>query len=77
MEEWELLLRSGTPDGKPERYPICPVCGLECSTIYRGNVPGRRVIYGCENCLDGLDAWGAEECFVEAEGPDEEYCKED
>lgn len=36
------------------QYPICPVCGQECSTIIRDKF---RDIVGCENCTEEQDAW--------------------
>ena len=39
----------------PPEYnvPVCPICGNECSTLYRDSTG----IIGCENCVTELDAW--------------------
>lgn len=29
------LERTGYPDGKEPVFPICPVCGEECDTMYK------------------------------------------
>lgn len=34
--------------------PRCPVCGAECSTIYRDRY-GDAV--GCDECVTAIDAW--------------------
>ena len=49
------LERTGTPDGKPERYPICPICGSEdAAIIYRDRTGD---IVGCDCCMEELNAW--------------------
>ena len=53
------LERTGYPDGKIPVYPHCPVCGAECYTIYRHC----SEIVGCDECINGNDAWEVEECF--------------
>lgn len=41
--------RTGYPDGKEPKYPICPQCGEECSIIYRDD--GNDIV-GCDNCIE-------------------------
>ncbi len=53
---------AGTPDGKPERFPLCPVCGQECETAYVSRTDGEPL--GCENCLTEQDAWENEKYFA-------------
>lgn len=60
----ENMMRSGYSDGKEPQYPICPVCGAFCDTIYRNSI---REIVGCEECISTTDAWETEECFPEKE----------
>lgn len=47
-------------DGLPEReYPEsvrCPVCGKTCDTLYKQQ---DGEIFGCENCVEVMDAWDA------------------
>ena len=38
----------------PVTWPRCPVCGEECDTFYRDR---EGEIFGCENCVQTLDAW--------------------
>ena len=52
----------GYPDGKKPKWPICPVCGEECDTVYRNK---NHEIVGCEECTSWGDAWEEEECFPE------------
>lgn len=40
--------------------PICPVCGMECETVYK-DCYGE--ILGCDCCLTAYDACEEEECF--------------
>ena len=54
------MMETGTPDGRDAQYPHCPVCGAECSEIYRNK---NREIVGCMCCLDLVDAWERPECF--------------
>ena len=43
------------------RRPHCPVCGDECTIIYKqGNE-----IFGCENCITQDDAWEEPACMEE------------
>ena len=57
--------RTGYPDGKEPEYPICPVCGEECETIYKSK---DYDIVGCDECIRSTDAWDVEVCF-----PGKEY----
>ena len=54
--------RTGYPDGKKPRWPICPICGEECDIVYRNR---DREIVGCGECISWHDAWETEECFPE------------
>lgn len=56
--------RTGWPDGAEPTYPRCPVCGNECSTIYKSS---SGEIVGCDECLYTADAWEEDECFPEGE----------
>ena len=47
-------LRTGYPDGKEPEYPCCPVCGEQCETFFKDE---RGYIFGCENCVEEVDAW--------------------
>lgn len=40
-------------------WPICPVCGKSCESLYRR---GDTTI-GCNECIHEVDAWEADECF--------------
>lgn len=40
--------RTGYPDGKEPEYPICPICGEECETIYKSK---DYDIVGCDECI--------------------------
>lgn len=42
----------------PVKWPRCPVCGQECSSVYRN---GDGEIVACDNCLEELDAWDWQE----------------
>ena len=44
-------------------YPICPVCGGECESIYR--LCKTAEIIGCDNCITEYDATDVPECFPE------------
>ncbi|MGM9598646.1 MAG: hypothetical protein ACI3VY_01865 [Faecousia sp.] len=48
------MMSSGYPDGKELSDPICPVCGEECSTVFKDI---ERNIVGCENCIIELNAY--------------------
>ncbi len=54
--------RTGYPDGKDPVFPICPICGRECDTVYRNS---DREIVGCSECVTMDDAWEVNECFPE------------
>lgn len=54
--------RTGYPHPEKTVWPICPVCGEECDTVYRNK---NLEIVGCEGCIFWADAWEAEECFPE------------
>ena len=54
--------RTGYPDGKDPEFPICPICGKECDTVYRNS---DREIVGCSECVTTDDAWEVDECFPE------------
>lgn len=54
--------RTGSPDGKDPSYPVCPICGQECETIYTDS---KGIIEGCEGCLTRKDAWEVPACFPE------------
>lgn len=43
------------------RFPVCPVCGQECETVYLDHKT--RDILGCDVCVDVKDAWSRYECF--------------
>lgn len=44
------------------KWPICPICGEECDSIYKNK---DREIVGCGECISWFDAWETEECFPE------------
>ena len=46
--------RTGYPDGKEPKWPICPVCDEETDTYYKDK-HGDSV--GCDNCIQTSDAW--------------------
>lgn len=52
--------RTGYPDGKEPQYPICPICGAECETIYQDRYGAYA---GCDVCMKTKDAWEVEDCF--------------
>lgn len=54
------LERTGYPDGKEPVFPICPVCGEECDTMYKDRY-GAYV--GCDACMETVNAWDADICF--------------
>lgn len=55
----ENLMRTGTPDGKEERYAHCPVCGAECDYIFKN----KWEILGCDVCIDKVDSFEVAECY--------------
>lgn len=46
-----MALETGYP--VPVRWPVCPVCGAKCGTIYVSRETGERL--GCEYCCDAFD----------------------
>ena len=58
------LERYGVPPGIDDREPICPVCGSECSTIYKDAC---NEIVGCDECISTHDAVDIDECFPNEE----------
>ena len=57
--------RYGVPPWQlDEREPICPVCGSECSTIYKDAC---NEIVGCDECISTHDAVDIDECFPEGD----------
>lgn len=58
------LERYGVPPGIDDREPICPVCGSECSTIYKDAC---NEIVGCDECISTHDAVDIDECFREGD----------
>lgn len=45
-------------------FPICPICGKECETIYRDT---DYQILGCDKCVQEREAWEIPDCFPESE----------
>lgn len=58
------MMRTGTPDGKAPTYPVCPVCGEECSMVF---IDSAGDVAGCSDCLSPKDAWDCPACFPEEE----------
>lgn len=61
-----MALETGYP--APVRWPVCPVCGAQCDTIYVSRDTGERL--GCGFCCDEPDdeveevnAWQDEEAM--------------
>lgn len=52
------------PIQRDMREPICPVCGSECSTIYKDAC---NEIVGCDECISTHDAVDIDECFPEGD----------
>lgn len=52
-------IRTGYPHGEP-KWPTCPVCGAECSRIYRDEY---GEIFACDECVKIQIAADCEECF--------------
>ena len=40
--------RTGYPDGKEPKMPICPCCGDPCHTFYSNQFGN---VFACENCV--------------------------
>lgn len=53
---WGVHDYPGPPPEKP--VPVCPVCGMECETLY---LDMNRNRIGCENCINAVDAYEWEE----------------
>ena len=53
---------TGYPPWIKDEYPICPICGARCDTIYKD---GSSSVVGCEECISTTDAWEEDECFPE------------
>lgn len=47
------------------RFPVCPVCGQECETVYRD--VRTLEIFGCDVCVEEKDAWEQDDCFPDDE----------
>lgn len=54
--------RMGYADGHEPEYPVCPMCGEPCETMYKDRY-GAYV--GCDVCMEARDAWSVEACFPE------------
>lgn len=54
--------RTGYADGHEPEYPVCPMCGEPCETMYKDRY-GAYV--GCDVCMEARDAWSVEACFPE------------
>lgn len=52
--------RTGYPGGREPDYPICPICGAQCETLYR-DFHGET--FGCDECVTQYNAWEMPECF--------------
>lgn len=44
---------TGYPDDNI-RWPVCPICGEECDTLYRA---AEGEVVGCDQCITAIDAW--------------------
>lgn len=61
----QSMERTGFPPWiDPDKVPRCPVCGEECTTVYK-DLYGE--ILGCDECLTERDAWDEDECFARYE----------
>lgn len=58
---------TGYSGSREADYPICPVCGESCETMYKDRY-GAYV--GCDVCMEAKDAWIVDDCFPEKEGED-------
>ena len=56
--------RTGWPDGKEPEVARCPVCGDECSTIYKDHLGH---VVGCGGCVMEVPAWTVDECYEKGE----------
>lgn len=52
--------RTGYPSWRRTDAPVCPICGAECSIVYKDATGD---IVGCDECLTPTDATDEEECF--------------
>ena len=52
--------RTGYAPWKKQEYPVCPVCGEECETIYKDRY---GEIVGCDCCVVQEDAYESDRCF--------------
>lgn len=46
--------RTGYPCRKKEEYPICPICGEICDTVFCDRT---GELIGCDECVSEKDAW--------------------
>lgn len=53
----ENLCRTGYPDGREPKYPVCPCCGADAEHFYRTST---GEIVGCEICLETVQYWEIE-----------------
>lgn len=51
--------RTGYPPWHRDETPICPVCGAECTTVFKSD----GEIVGCDCCLKESWADEEEDCF--------------
>lgn len=51
-------MRTGYPNGY--KVPHCPVCGAECTIVYKAS---NYDILGCDVCLTACEADEEEDCF--------------
>lgn len=50
--------------GFDAKWPVCPVCGCECETVYKDKYGD---IFGCNECVEEKDAWNEDVCMGEEE----------
>ena len=55
------ISKAGMTDDE-KNAPHCPMCGKWCDTIYRAH---GAIIMGCDNCIDEVNAWEVEACFMD------------
>ena len=53
---------TGYPDRCTPKYPVCPICGEECETMYKDRY---GAYIGCDVCVEVKDAWEVDDCFPE------------
>ena len=56
------LEQTGLPPWDDGSAPVCPICGSECSIVYK-DVTGE--ILGCDECLTPCDAYEEGACYAE------------